>query len=107
MNEYLPDFQALLTNADTTFGSAAILIFCLLLMSSCWSASIAEKKVYNISINMALGICIPLIYPLVLLGMPQKKKSTAQTSTVKEINKEVHDEDDDLDLPLVETDHLV
>ena len=93
MNDFLPNFDEIIKTADfnqVLLYSAVLLVA---VLSGCWSSSIAEKKARGTLPHLVLGLCIPVVYPLLILViLPARKR---KNKVVEEPNKV----EDDLDLP--------
>ena len=95
MNDILPNFDEIIKTADFNQVLIYSVAFIIAVLSGCWSSSIAEKKVRGTLPHLVLGLCIPVVYPLLIfIALPAKKKKK-----VVEEPKVLEEEEDDLDLP--------
>ena len=93
MNDFLPNFDEIIKTADFNQVLYYSVAFIIAVLSGCWSSSIAEKKVRGTLPHLVIGLCIPVVYPLlILIILPAKKKKK-----VVEEPKVLEEEEDDLD----------
>ena len=93
MTEYIPDFEKLRQIADTDLAIKYSIFWTAVIMSACWSNSIAEKKLRGRILHTILGGIGIIVYPLLIMFMlPSKSRQMPKTT----INME--EEKDDLPL---------
>ena len=99
MNDFLPYFDEIIKTADfnqVLLYSAVLLVA---VLSGCWSSSIAEKKARGTLPHLVLGLCIPVVYPLlIVMTLPARKSKNKVVDEPKKVEEDEEDEDD-LDLP--------
>ena len=100
MNAFLPNFDEIIKSADFNYVLTYSAVFTIMVLSGCWSSSIAEKKARGTLPHLALGLALPAVYPLLItIILPAKKSKNREVEKPKEV-----EEDDDLDLPFQDLD---
>lgn len=88
--EYIPNFEKLRDIADLDMALMYSLIWCAVVMSSCMSSSIAEKKLHGRTLHTVLGAFLPLVYPA-FISVTLPSKSTSAQKPVKAVAEEKDD----------------